>query len=230
MNDEKFKEFVDSYQDAEGMNPISAALSLWTIAKSVPVNAIKSALVALLIYFGSLIGCYFIGLPWWMVLIVIFGGLIGLIFLLLTGFVKFISGSVISSVAELLSGLISPLDDMYDLYKENKGGDLTRTQFFKKAIREIIFPRVSDALSLLPMKNWLNKSVGTMTNFLAEENMDDLSYDDVKGNVLKRMIAHINRAANRSKRFLGRPFYIALSVYAGCFGALICWHFYQSVW
>ncbi len=202
---QQVKEFVENYKDANGDNPIAAAFSLWTIAKAVPFQLIKSVSVALLVFLITLVLGWYMDVPWGYYLLLIIGGTLGFLFLVFFGGVKFLSGIVINSVSEVLVGLISPIDDMYDVYKEYGEENLSRSEFTKRAFQDVVFPRVSGVLEFVPMKKSISKSVGLFTDNLSQEE-DEVSYEDIKGSRLKSSIAKINRSAKKTNRIIGKPF------------------------
>ncbi len=212
------KEFVENYKDANGDNPVAAAFSLWTIAKSIPFQLIKAGFIALIMFLGTIILGWYMGLSWMYYIILFIFSFIGFILLVFFGGVKFLSGIAINSVAEIIMGLIAPIDDMYDVYQEYGEENLSRTQFTKRAISEVVLPRVSGVLEFLPMKKSMSKSLGLFTDTLAQEE-DNLTYEEVSGSSIKSTIAQINRTAKNTIGIVGRPFYFFIGIF------LIAWAF-----
>lgn len=220
-SEQELKQFVENYTDANGDNPISAAFSLWTIAKTVPFQLIKAGLVGWFFLTVTMVFAWIFSLPWIYFLIIQVLGVIGFFFITFFAALKFLSTYAIEAIAELLSGVLSPIDDMYEVYRESSGGIVGRLQFSKRVIREVIFPRVSDILKFIPMKKSIAKTLSIFANQVSNDN-DDISYDEIKDSSVKSMIVKINQSANTTKRIIGKPFKMSMIYYFTIWiGALI---------
>lgn len=211
-NEKELKQFVESYTDANGSNPISAAFSLWTVAKTVPFQLIKAGLVGVFFIMVSFVLTWWLGLPWLYFLILQILSGIGFFFITFFAAFKFLSSFVINAIADLLSGVLSPIDDMYEVYKDSSAGNIGRVQFSKRVIREVVFPRVSDILQFIPMKKRISQVLSIFADRVADSN-DNISYDQIKDSSVKSMIAKINQAANTTKRITGKPFAASMIYY-----------------
>lgn len=213
MSDQqKLQDFVDSYTDANGDNPISAAFSLWTIAKTIPIQVLKAGIVGWFFVGISLLVAWLLQLPF-----LYFVGLqvlaaLGFVFLTFFAAFKFISDFVVNAVTELITGILSPIDDMYEVYQNSSENNLSRFQFSKKVVREVVLPRVSDILKFIPMKNRITKVIGVFADKVGDER-DDISYEEITDSSVKSMMAKINSASKTTRSIVGKPFYVGVFYY-----------------
>ncbi len=228
--EKEIKLFVENYKNDEGENPIVAALNIWTFAKSIPLQILKSGVLSILIY-GITVGvAWYLDVPWWMFLVMVIGGGLALFFLIFTGLIRFVSHSFIDAISDLFSSLISPIDDMYDLYQDSNEEKLSRTQFAGKVINDVLLPRVSDSLSLFPMKGSLGKSLGVFSNVLEEKKKEieieekEFSVEDVKNSSVKSLMANVYTSSSKAKSIMSKPFFFVALFYLVVWGGLIILH------
>lgn len=220
----EIKEFVESYTDANGDNPISAAFSLWTIAKATPFQLIKAGLFGWFFLSISFILGWILGLPFLYFLIMQITALVIFVFLTFFAAIKFLSSIVVNAVAELISGILSPIDDMYEVYDEASEDNLSRFQFSKKVLQEVVFPRVSDILKFVPMKKSISKTLSIFVSNASVDD-DDVSYEEITNSSVKSMMAKVNKAANNTKSIIGKPFYISIILYLMLWSVMVMGYF-----
>ncbi len=227
-NSEKLKSFVENYTDANGDNPIAAAFSLWTIAKSVPLQAFKAGIISFLIFALTIVLAWYSGVPWIIfLLLLIFGG-IGFIVMTFFGTVKFLSGIVLDAIADVLTGLLAPIDDMYDVYKESEEENLSRVQFSKMALQEVVLPRVSGVLEFVPMKKSVSKSLSLFVDNVAKKEKEEeegITAEDIKGSSIKSTMVKINQSAKSTNKVIGKPFSMLLFFYVLVWVGIVIWYF-----
>ncbi len=221
------KTFVESYEDANGNNPISAAFALWTIAKSAPLQFIKAGIVAWL-YLGTTITIsWLVGLPW--VYMLVIQVISGFIFLFLGFFaaVKYLSSIVIDAVAELIGGVLAPIDDMYEVYHDEGNKELGRFQFARKVMQEVIFPRLSDILRFVPMKKRLSKTIRLFIDQASKENAKEISYEEITNSSVKTMMARVHRAARTTRSVVSKPYQFFALLYILIWVGMVIWYLTQ---
>ena len=153
----KVKEMVEKYRSNNADNPLYAAFNLITFAKAIPWHLGKAVLLALLLYLLLTFAMFQLGVGYFFLL---FGFIVGLIWAIIVGVtagVKFITSSLINNFTELLTGVVEPVDQMYDHWKDNTEEEISRTAFFRDVAKEVLVPEFTKMIRFLPFKGRIEK-------------------------------------------------------------------------
>ena len=151
------KEIVNSYTEKDSDNPIYAAFNLITFAKAIPWHIGKAVLLALLLYVILTFAMVKMGFGYLFLFIGFVLGLIWAIIVGVTAGIKFITSGLIGNFTDLLTGVVEPVDEMYDKWQATSGEDVSRSAFFRDVAKEVIVPEFTSMLKLLPFKGSIEK-------------------------------------------------------------------------
>lgn len=161
----KVKDMVDRYRkEEEGDNPIYAAFHLITFAKAIPWHLGKAILLALLLYLLLTFAMFKLGVGY---ILLLFGFIVGFVWAILIGItagVKFITSSLINNFTELLTGVVEPVDEMYDHWKANSATAVSRSAFFRDVAKEVLVPEFTKMIRFLPFKGRIEKYLQQFLN------------------------------------------------------------------
>lgn len=225
------KSLADNYQDKNGNNPFVSAISILTFLKSIPIHMFFAALSSLM---------FFITMTWitlamfsevnlLMKFIVYVFGIIPALIIAVVAFAKYVTSSFLSSLKELLIGILQPIDDIYDKWKEVSTEKISKKEFISKFFREVIFPNLKNQLIGIFFKKKLTKALALLsTNFFSNDSVED--EDNTKNgddNTLKSSIKYIRSSINAIDRVFSKPFYWSLYSSLTCY--VILWIIYYFI-
>jgi len=153
------KEIVNSYTEKDSDNPIYAAFNLITFAKAIPWHIGKAVILALLLYFVLTFAMYKMGFSFVFLFIGFVLGLIWAVIVGVTAGIKFITSGLIGNFTDLLTGVVEPVDQMYDKWQSTSGEDGSRAAFFRDVTKEVIVPEFTSMLTFLPFKGSIEKFI-----------------------------------------------------------------------
>jgi len=218
MNNKKIKEFVLSYEDENGNNPITSVFNIMTFSKAIPFEIVKGIIVALSIYIIVNISFVSFDLNWYIIASSVIVGLIPTITLAIVASLSNISTLFIDTVNSILLGVLHPFNIIYDQYLKYND-DISKKDFLLSIIRDVIIPNVLKGIPSF-FRSKINKNL-----YIYIDNFEDLSEENLKDdNIINKLMETIEESSKSMKRFFNYPYISFLKICTYSYFIIIILH------
>lgn len=154
-----FNQLIEDYKLKEGKQAFDAALSLASTPSTASAKLILSASIALGIYTIMIGLIIFFSSSGLLIFAAITIGLVVTLSLFVTNSLRLIANDLITNVSNLLAGVLLPIENLYDFYRENSLEDVAKDQFINKCLKEVFLPKLIERIPAKYFKGKLQKII-----------------------------------------------------------------------